>query len=202
MSHPTFTPKWERISRSFWQCGMMLADLNTPDFKVSAIVSRHGDGDDRVVLVAKWRPRLIAAGARGIECLARLSSRALLLTPRIGSQAEYLTTGFPAILVIAFGMSVAAAPLTTAVLGSVDSRHAGSASGLNSAVARVGGMMATALLGGVLGAPGPALVNGFHVVAIVCAFIRCDFGECIFPLRQQSAAEIGSLVRVGSHSLS
>ena len=24
---------------------MMLADLNTPDFNVSAIVSRHGDGD-------------------------------------------------------------------------------------------------------------------------------------------------------------
>jgi predicted MFS family arabinose efflux permease len=92
-----------------------------------------------------------------------------LLTLRIGSHAEYWTTVFPSILIIAFGMSGAAAPLTTAVLGSVDSRHTGSASGFNSAVARVGGMVATALLGGVLGAPGPTLVSGFHAVAIVCA---------------------------------
>jgi EmrB/QacA subfamily drug resistance transporter len=91
------------------------------------------------------------------------------LALRIGSQADYWTTVFPAILIIAFGMSGAAAPLTTAILGSVDSRHTGSASGLNSAVARVGGMVATALLGGVLGAAGPALINGFHAVAIVCA---------------------------------
>lgn len=61
------------------------------------------------------------------------------------------------------------APLTTAILASVDDRHTGSASGLNSAVSRTGGMVATALLGGVLGAAGPALVSGFHAAAIACA---------------------------------
>jgi len=60
--------------------------------------------------------------------------------------------------------------LTAAVLRSVDSRHTGSASGLNSAIARTGGMVATAVLGGVLGAAGPALIGGFHAAAIVCAF--------------------------------
>jgi NaMN:DMB phosphoribosyltransferase len=55
------------------------------------------------------------------------------------------------------------------VLASVDSLHSGSASGLNSAVARTGGMVATALLGGVLGASGPALVGGFHTAAAICA---------------------------------
>ena len=45
----------------------------------------------------------------------------------------------PMMLVIAFGMSAAVAPLTTAVLASVDARYTGSASGLNSAVARTGG---------------------------------------------------------------
>jgi hypothetical protein len=84
------------------------------------------------------------------------------LTPIIG-------TVFPAILVIAVGMAGAVAPLTAAILGSVDRRHTGSASGLNSAVARTGGMVATTLLGGVLGAAGPALVSGFHAAAIVCA---------------------------------
>jgi MFS family permease len=92
-----------------------------------------------------------------------------LLILRIGSHADYWLTVFPAILVIAIGMAGAVAPLTTAVLASVDSRHAGSASGLNSAVARTGGMVATALLGGVLGAAGPGLVSGFHAAAIVCA---------------------------------
>jgi EmrB/QacA subfamily drug resistance transporter len=92
-----------------------------------------------------------------------------LLVLRIGSHADYWTTVFPAILIIAIGMAGAVAPLTTAILGSVDGRHRGSASGLNSAVARTGGMVATALLGRVLGEAGPALIGGFHVVAIVCA---------------------------------
>lgn len=93
-----------------------------------------------------------------------------LLVLRIGPHADYWTTVFPAILVIAIGMAGAVAPLTAAVLGSVDSRHTGSASGLNSAIARTGGMVATAVLGGVLGAASPALIGGFHAAAIVCAF--------------------------------
>ena len=92
-----------------------------------------------------------------------------LLVLRIGPNADHWTTVFPAMLVIAAGMAGAVAPLTTAILASVDSRHTGSASGLNSAVARTGGMVATALLGGVLGAAGPELVSGFHTTAIVCA---------------------------------
>jgi EmrB/QacA subfamily drug resistance transporter len=92
-----------------------------------------------------------------------------LLILRIGPSADYWTTVFPAILVIAIGMAGAVAPLTTAILASVDSRHTGSASGLNSAVSRTGGMVATALLGGVLGVAGPALVSGFHAAAIACA---------------------------------
>jgi EmrB/QacA subfamily drug resistance transporter len=92
-----------------------------------------------------------------------------LLELRVGARASYWTDVLPPILVMAIGMAGAVAPLTTAVLGSVDSRHTGSASGLNSAVARTGGMVATALLGGVLGATGQALVSGFHFAAMVCA---------------------------------
>ena len=91
----------------------------------------------------------------------------LALTLRIGPGGDYWTTVLPAILVIAGGMSLAAAPLTTAVLASVDARHTGSASGLNSAVARIGGLIATALLGGVLAAKGGQLVGAVHVAALV-----------------------------------
>jgi hypothetical protein len=88
---------------------------------------------------------------------------------RIEGRAGYWTEVFPALLVIAVGLSGAVAPLTTAILGSVDDRHTGSASGLNSAVARTGGLVATALIGAVLAARGADLLAGFDVAALVGA---------------------------------
>jgi EmrB/QacA subfamily drug resistance transporter len=95
-----------------------------------------------------------------------------LLALRIGAQVHYVADVLPAIVVMSLGMAGAVAPLTNAVLGAVDNRHTGSASGFNSAIARTGGLIATALLGGVLGAKGPALLDGFHATAIACA-IAC-----------------------------
>jgi len=92
-----------------------------------------------------------------------------LLELRVGPQADYWRDVLPAIAVISLGMAGAVAPLTNAVLGSVDDRHTGSASGFNSALARSGGLVATALLGGVLGAKGDAVVPGFHVALMACA---------------------------------
>jgi EmrB/QacA subfamily drug resistance transporter len=92
-----------------------------------------------------------------------------LLMAWAGPQANYWTGILPAILVMAIGMAGAVAPLTNAVLGAAGAGHTGSASGLNSAVARIGGMVATALLGGVLGLAGPALVGGFRGAALACA---------------------------------
>ncbi|GAA4015630.1 MFS transporter [Sphingomonas swuensis] len=86
----------------------------------------------------------------------------LLLATRVGSGPDYWTEVFPAVVVMALGMAVAVAPLTTSVLASVDERHSGTASGLNSAVARTGGLIATALLGAVLAAKGSALIGSFH----------------------------------------
>jgi EmrB/QacA subfamily drug resistance transporter len=93
----------------------------------------------------------------------------LFLALRIGPGFDVWTDVLPALVVIAIGMSGVAAPLTTAVLSSVDARHTGSASGLNSAVARAGGLVATALLGGVLAAKGPALTAGVHLAMLACA---------------------------------
>jgi hypothetical protein len=109
-------------------------------------------------------------GARAPLSLGSLMVAAgFLLILRIGPDGKYWTDVLPAILLIAFGMAGAVAPLTTAVLASVDAHHTASASGLNSAVARTGGLVATALLGGVLGAAGPFLIEGFHIAAAVCA---------------------------------
>ena len=96
-----------------------------------------------------------------------------LLALRTGAATSYWTGVFPAILVIAVGMSLVVAPLTTAVLSSVDARHTGSASGFNSAIARAGGLIAVALLGSVLSLEGTRLVAAFHLAAIAGA------GVCI-----------------------
>ncbi|HTB89168.1 MAG TPA: DHA2 family efflux MFS transporter permease subunit [Steroidobacteraceae bacterium] len=94
-----------------------------------------------------------------------------LIALRIDSGASYWTQVLPMIVVIAFGMSGAVAPLTTAVLTSVDPVHTGSASGLNSAVARTGSLIATALLGSVLAAEGDRLLVAYHVAMGIGALI-------------------------------
>jgi predicted MFS family arabinose efflux permease len=95
-----------------------------------------------------------------------------MLAVRIGAAAPYWTRVFPTAILIALGLSLAVAPLTTAVLNSVDARHTGAASGINSAVAETGGLIATALLGVVLAGHGQALVSEFHIAmeagALVC----------------------------------
>jgi hypothetical protein len=81
---------------------------------------------------------------------------------------------------IALGMAGAAAPLTTAVLSSVDSRHTGTASGFNSAIARTGGLIATALAGAVLATVGAGLTGAFHSAAIVAAVAAAASGLVAF----------------------
>ena len=90
----------------------------------------------------------------------------MLLGQRIGADTSYWTSVFPAMAVMAAGMAIAVAPLTGAVLGSVEERHVGTASGFNSAVARIGSLIATALLGVVLAREGEDLIAGFHLALI------------------------------------
>jgi EmrB/QacA subfamily drug resistance transporter len=95
-----------------------------------------------------------------------------LLATRIAEPGHYFATTFPALLVISLGMAGAVAPLTTAVLASVEPQHTGVASGLNSAVARTGGLIATAFVSAVLAAHGADMLSLFRVAAVlgaVCA---------------------------------
>lgn len=91
----------------------------------------------------------LALGAMLVAC-------GLALFMRIDDSIGYWTDILPPTLLVAMGMGISVAPLTTAVMSSVDRRHVGTASGFNSAVARVAGLIATALLGYVFARQGSA----------------------------------------------
>jgi Na+/melibiose symporter-like transporter len=74
----------------------------------------------------------------------------MLLLLRVDADADYLTQLLPGIVVFGFGLALTVAPLTAAVLASVDDKHSGIASGVNNAVARVAGLLAIAALGTVV----------------------------------------------------
>ena len=87
----------------------------------------------------------------------------------MGTGQSYWFSVLPSMSVIALGMAVAVAPLTSAVLSVVDARHVGTASGINSAIARTGGLVTTALVGAVMSATGPALIGAFGMAALAGA---------------------------------
>ena len=114
-------------------------------------------------LAARIGPRIPLTVGPLIVALGMAMSR--LMEPDSG----YWVGAFPTVLVLALGMTIAVAPLTASVLGSVEERHVAMASGFNSAVARTGGLIATALLGAVLASQGEQLFAGFHTAMFISA---------------------------------
>jgi EmrB/QacA subfamily drug resistance transporter len=70
-----------------------------------------------------------------------------LLFIRAAGGGAYWTIVLPAVLCMSLGMATSVAPLTTAVMTSVDESRAGLASGINNAVSRVASLLAVAMVG-------------------------------------------------------
>ena len=121
-------------------------------------------------LAAKTGPRIPLTVGPLVVAVGMVLSRLMTL------DAGYWTSAFPTILVMALGMTIAVAPLTSSVLGSVEEQHVAMASGFNSAVARTGGLIATALLGSVLASKDEQLFAGFHTAMFVSAVVAAVAG--------------------------
>ena len=104
----------------------------------------------------------------------------LLLATRIADSQAYWTYAFPAILVMSLGMTLAVAPLTSTVLAAVEKHQTGMASGFNSAVARLGGLIVVALMGAVLMGQGEALLRPFAKALVVMAIVAALGGAAAF----------------------
>jgi EmrB/QacA subfamily drug resistance transporter len=74
----------------------------------------------------------------------------LLLLVTVDRHADYVTQILPALVLFGLGLAMTVAPLTATVLSDADEHHAGIASGVNNAVARVAGLLAIAALGAVV----------------------------------------------------
>ena len=83
---------------------------------------------------------------------------------------HYLFGVLPSIIVFGLGLSLMVAPLTAAMLAAVEKRHMGVGSAINNAVARVGGLLAIALLPALVGVrSGEAPTNGQYGRALLIA---------------------------------
>lgn len=108
-----------------------------------------------------------------------LAGAGALLFSGMGSHSAYLTKLFPAIVVFGLGLGILVAPLTSAALQSLGEKRAGIASGVNNAVARLAGLLATAAIplavgiGGSREPAGAVLDSAFSramlIVAVLCA---------------------------------
>ncbi len=130
-------------------------------------------------------PFLIGFGSRLMGRVAeRVGGRVLLvggsatvavglaLHARVGQGAiDFWRDILPPTLIVAVGMATCVAPLTTSVIASVDRDHVGAALGIDSALARIGGLLATALLGFVFATTDASghLIASVQVAALVGA---------------------------------
>ena len=106
------------------------------------------------------------------------------LFARVEPGTTYWESVFPAAVVLGAGLSLTVAPLTATVLAAVDDDHAGVASAVNNAVARIAGLLAIAVLPAAAGLAGAGagldLEAGFGRAMLIAAALAAAGGVIAF----------------------
>jgi EmrB/QacA subfamily drug resistance transporter len=119
-----------------------------------------------------------------------------LLLLSVGEQFEYWWQVLPSVLVFGLGLTLTVSPLTSAILGSIDTSRSGIASAVNNAVARVAGLIVIAMLSAIVG--GSLDLDGFHRAAVVTAALLAAGGVVSFlGIRNDPRAERADEVSPG-----
>ncbi len=98
-----------------------------------------------------------------------------LLLSRVGAGESYWLGVLPGVVLFGIGLTLMVAPLTATVMAAAEDRYAGTASGVNNAIARAGSLLAVAALPALVGLSGadyakPAVFgNGFTSSMYICA---------------------------------
>lgn len=95
-------------------------------------------------LADRYPPRIFL-GAGGL-----LAGTGILLLLRVDERADFMGVVLPSVLLHGLGLAMLVAPLTAAVLTAAGTDHAGVASGINNAVARLGSLFAIAVTGALI----------------------------------------------------
>ncbi|WP_193510126.1 MFS transporter [Cryobacterium sp. BB736] len=83
-----------------------------------------------------------------------------LLMLTVSEDLNFWLQLLPGIVLFGLGLAITVAPLTSAILGSIDEKRSGIGSAINNAVARVAGLIAVAMLGIIIG--GTLDLEGLH----------------------------------------
>jgi hypothetical protein len=120
---------------------------------------------------------MLALSARSGALAARIGPRlqmavgpvvvgaGMVLLRMIGPSGDYLTEVFPGVIVLALGLAITVAPLTSTALASAPVEHAGLASAVNNDVARAGSLIAVALLPALSGLTGHSYLHPHELTA-------------------------------------
>src|SRR6185312_6894911 len=101
-----------------------------------------------------------------------------LLLLSVQDDFNYWLQVLPSMIVFGLGLATTVSPLTTAILGAVDTSRSGIASAVNNAVSRVAGLLVIAMLAAILG--GALDLAGFHRAAIFTAALLALGGVVSF----------------------
>ena len=127
----------ETAGYSAFETGLAMLPMTLILFALSSRVGALAD---------RFGPRLFMGGGPIV------GGAGLLMLVMADQEADYVSQILPGVTLFGLGLALTVAPLTATVLGDADPRHAGIASGVNNAVARVAGLLAIAVVGAMVSA--------------------------------------------------